>query len=674
MKKVAIIQARMGSSRFPGKVLENLIDKPLIKWVVDAASSISNIDTVVVATSDTDLDIPIVEWCKQNSINYFKGSEHDVLARYYLAAKEFNADVVMRVTADCPLLDSNIASQILYLVISGLSDYASNVLPATWPDGLDCEAFTFQSLEYAYVNAKRSSDREHVTPYIRNNQHRFKVLNVTAPIPGLQKHRWTVDTKEDLEFIEQLIGKSKPHASTYELLATLSSNPEIKQSEQQRNEGFVKSLQTEINMITNFATSHELLEQAVKTIPLGAQTFSKSSIQYPENTSPMFLTHGSGSTSWDVDGNEYIDFISALLPNILGYNDPDVNFAIQTQLSKGISFSLSTELEIRLAEKLCSIIPCAESVRFAKNGTDVTSAAIRIARSYTKRDKVLVCGYHGWQDWYIGTTTRNKGVPKAVCDLSTVLPYNDLNRLEELLQGEEYAALIMEPCNVTPPLEGYLAGVKALCEKFQTILIFDEVITGFRFALGGAQEYFKVTPHLACFGKAMGNGMPISAVVGQKDIMCEVEEIFFSGTFGGEALSLAASLATIEKMQREPVLNKIWKFGQDLAQELDKMLIETTLQEVIKPGGYAPWRILQFQPVNTYSAFDIKTFFIQEMIKRGILINGSFNINYAHSEFDKYKCVNALKETLSLIQEHIEKSTLLQNLQSPSIQPLFKVR
>lgn len=674
MKKVAIIQARMGSSRFPGKVLENLADKPLLKRVVDRASAIPNIDAVVVATSDGDLDIPIVEWCIQNAVNYFKGSENDVLARYYFAAKEFNADVVMRITADCPLLDPNIAAQVLYLVSSGLADYSSNVLPATWPDGLDCEAFTFQTLEFAHLNATRISDREHVTPYIRNNQHRFKVLNVSAHIPGLQKHRWTVDTKEDLLFIEQLILKSKPNASTYEFLETLAKKTEIKQTEQQRNEGFVKSLQTEINMLTNFAKSQELLEQAIKTIPLGAQTFSKSHIQYPENTSPMFLTHGLGSASWDVDGNEYVDFISALLPNILGYNDPDVNFAIQTQLSKGISFSLSTELEMRLAEKLCSIIPCAQSVRFAKNGTDVTSAAIRIARSYTKRDKVLVCGYHGWQDWYIGTTTRNKGVPKAVSDLSTVLPYNDLNRLEELLKGEEYAAVIMEPCNITPPQEGYLAGVKALCEQFQTVLIFDEVITGFRFALGGAQEYFNVTPHLACFGKAMGNGMPISAIVGQKDIMHEVEEIFFSGTFGGEALSIAASLATIEKMEREPVLKNIWQFGQDLSQELDKILIETSLQEVIKPGGYAPWRILQFLPAGVYSAFDVKTFFIQEMIKRGILINSSFNINYAHSDFDKYKCVKALQETLSLIQGHIANSTLLQNLQSPSIQPLFKVR
>ena len=225
----------------------------------------------------------------------------------------------------------------------------------------------------------------------------------------------------------------------------------------------------------------------------------------------MFLTHGQGARVWDVDGNEYVDLVSALMPVVLGYNDPDVNYAVRNQLDKGVIFSLATELEAQLSEKLVEVIPCAEKVRFGKNGSDVTTAAIRVARAYTGRDKVIVCGYHGWQDWYIGSTTRNKGVPEAVQGLTYKVPYNDLDAVENLLKEnpDQFAALIMEPMNVAEPAPNYLNDLKALLHKHGALLIFDEVITGFRFSIGGAQELFGVTPDLASFGKAMGNGMPI---------------------------------------------------------------------------------------------------------------------------------------------------------------------
>ncbi|AIK96935.1 aminotransferase class III [Candidatus Paracaedibacter acanthamoebae] len=425
---------------------------------------------------------------------------------------------------------------------------------------------------------------------------------------------------------------------------------------------------------TDVSKSQELLQRALKTIPLGSQTFSKAYIQYPEKTSPLFLTHGQGSRVWDVDGNEYIDLVSGLLPNVLGYNDPDVNFAIQHQLQKGISFSLSTELEIQLAEKLCSIIPSAEKIRFGKNGTDVTSAAIRLARAYTGRDKIATCGYHGWQDWYIGSTTRNKGVPKAVCGLTSPVPYNDLNQLETLLKTKEYAAVIMEPCNTTMPAAGYLQGVKDLCETHGSVFILDEIITGFRFALGGAQQYFGVTPHLSCFGKAMGNGMPISAIVGCTDIMKEMEEIFFSGTFGGEALSIAAAIATIDKIEKEDVTDQLWSFGKELATQIQTIINDHDLNDVIGILGLDPWRILSYKDIDSYTSFDIKTLFIQEMTKRGILINGSFNINFAHTILDQDKIVAAFKQTAEILSRAVHKNEMSNLLVNPTIKPLFKVR
>ncbi|MBP9829248.1 MAG: aminotransferase class III-fold pyridoxal phosphate-dependent enzyme [Proteobacteria bacterium] len=673
MKKVALIQARMGSTRFPGKVLELLGTKPVLQWVVEAASRISIIDQVIVVTSDEQGDQKIVDWCQQHLVDVFRGSEGDVLDRFYQAALTHQADVIMRITADCPFLDHHIASQVLALVSTKQADYASNVLPATWPDGLDCEAFTFEALKKASINAKKPSDREHVTSYICNNRSIFNSMNVSCPMKGLEKHRWTIDTLEDLEYLNKIVSSISQPITTWSILEIFQRYPELEQPTSKRNEGFERSLQEEVNICTNFERSNKLLKRALDVIPIGTQTFSKSHIQYPEN-SPMYITHGMGSRVWDVDGNEYIDCVSGLLPIILGYNDHDINWAIQDQLNRGITFSLATELEIELAETLCDLIPSAEKVRFAKNGTDVTSAAVRLARAYTKRDKVIVCGYHGWQDWSIGTTTRNKGVPKAVADLSISIPYNDLNIVEKLLKSYDYACLILESCNIVAPHDDYLARLKSLCEQYGSLLIFDEVITGFRFALGGAQEYFGVTPHLSCFGKAMGNGMPISAVVGQNEFMKKMEEIFFSGTFGGEALSLAASLETIRKIKAKSVIPYLWEYGADLASILETTIKEFSLQDIITLNGFAPWKIFGFHDVSFASSLEIKTLFIQEMLKRGILINSSFNITYSHNTLDKMKIQHAFEEVCSIISKGIKNQNILGLLSNLPIKPLFKVR
>ena len=296
-------------------------------------------------------------------------------------------------------------------------------------------------------------------------------------------------------------------------------------------------------MSSRYLKSEEQLARARKVIPLGAQTFSKSITQFPHGVSPYFARRAKGSRVWDVDDNEYVDFASALAAISLGYADPDVNAAVAKQLADGTIYSLSHPLETEVAELICDAVPCAEAVRFGKNGSDATAGAIRIARAYTGRDHVLVCGYHGWQDWYIGATARNKGVPQPTSALTHTFPYNDLPALEALLDrySGQVAAVILEPMNATQPADGYLKGVQALTKKAGAVLVFDETITGFRYALGGAQEKFGVTPDLATFGKALANGFPLSAVAGRKDIMMEMEHVFFSFTMGGETLSLAAA-------------------------------------------------------------------------------------------------------------------------------------
>lgn len=425
-----------------------------------------------------------------------------------------------------------------------------------------------------------------------------------------------------------------------------------------------------------YARSNELLARARKVIPLGTQTFSKSYQQFPEGAAPLFLSHGKGSRVWDADGNEYIDLISGLLPVLLGYRDPDVDAAIKAQLDRGIVFSLASELEIELAERLVKMIPCAEMVRFGKNGSDATTGCVRVARAATKRERLIICGYHGWHDWYVGTTVRNKGVPAAEAALADRVPFNDLEAVHAVFKKHpgQVAALIIEPMNAAEPKPGYLQELKEVVHKNGAILIFDEIITGFRFAAGGAQEHFGVTPDLAAFGKAMGNGMPIAAVVGRADLMIQMEEIFFSSTFGGETLSLAAAIAVADKLKREPVIETLWKTGGLLADKIKSAIARHGLEKVVSLHGLAPWTLLAFADSGSTAKEAIKTLFMKEMLAAGILIAASNNVTYAHNEDDVARIAAAYHGAFGRIADELKSGTLLKNLGCAPVMPVFSVR
>lgn len=425
-----------------------------------------------------------------------------------------------------------------------------------------------------------------------------------------------------------------------------------------------------------FDESMRYLARAERVIPLGSQTFSKSRTQYPYGVSPYFITRGEGSRVWDLDGNEYIDFVSSLASITLGYNDPDVNSAVTEQLKSGVIFSLPHPLETEVAEMICDMVPCAEMVRFGKNGSDATSGAIRLARAFTGRDRVAVCGYHGWQDWYIGSTARHQGVPKAVRDLTHAFTYNDLASLATLFDQHpgEFAAVILEPMNVAYPEPGFLEGVKALAHQHGALLIFDETITGFRFSNGGASELFGVVPDLATFGKGLANGFPVSAVAGRRDVMKLMEEIFFSFTFGGETLSLAAARATLTKLREQPVVQTLSAHGDAIFSKTTKVIDNYGLSDIFSMSGHPSWTFLNIHDGSSRTAFEIKTFLMQELHERGILCLGAHNVNYAHSLSDIQRLVDVYGELLPLIGETLRAGTLLEKLRTRPLVPLFKLR
>lgn len=429
-------------------------------------------------------------------------------------------------------------------------------------------------------------------------------------------------------------------------------------------------------MLNRYKESERLLDRALKTIPLGSQTFSKSKTALPFGVSPYFTERADGSRFWDVDGNEFIDFVNGLCCITLGHRDPDVDAAVKRQMENGIIFSLPHRLEMEVAELLVQHIPCAEMVRFAKNGSDATSGAIRIARAYTGRERVAVCGYHGWQDWYIGSTNRDLGVPEAVKGLTHRFSYNNLESLGTLFDAypKEFAAIILEPMNTSPPQDGFLEGVRAMAREHGSLLIFDETITGFRFHIGGAQAYFGVTPDLATFGKGIANGYPLSALVGRVEYMKVVEEIFFSGTFGGETLSLAAAKAVLHKLASEPVIETLKVRGQQIIDGVSAILANTGLAKLIGISGHPSWSFLQFRDCDPYSVWQVKTLFIQEVFRRGIYTLGSHNLSYAHGETDVACLLKCYEEVFALIANCFAERDIERRLECEPLVPLFKVR
>jgi glutamate-1-semialdehyde 2,1-aminomutase len=429
-------------------------------------------------------------------------------------------------------------------------------------------------------------------------------------------------------------------------------------------------------MNKKFTLSEQLLNRAEQSIPLGSQTFSKSKTAYPYGVSPLFIERGVGCSVWDVDGNKFTDYVSGLLSVSLGYCDQDIDAAVIKQLQSGVTFSLPHRLEMEVAEMLIDMIPCADMVRFGKNGSDVTSAAIRLARAFTGNDHIAVCGYHGWQDWYIGSTSRDMGVPEATKALTHTFTYNSIDSLKALFEHpkNKFAAVIMEPMNLHYPDPGYLQAVKDLCHQHGALLIFDEIITGFRFSTGGAQALFSVTPDLATFGKGMANGYAVSAVVGRKDIMLLMEDIFFSGTFAGETLSLAATKATLTKISNLPVIEHICALGEQLKQGLKELLTEMGDPLWLNLTGHPTWSFLQILDSPPYSSWQLKSLFSQEMSQRGILLGGSHNLNYSHQASDIKMLLSAYKEVLDILADTIKQKNFDSKFRGKVLQPLFKVR
>ena len=420
----------------------------------------------------------------------------------------------------------------------------------------------------------------------------------------------------------------------------------------------------------DISESDKLYTRALGLIPNVTQTLAKGPAQYIKGVAPKYLKRGKGSHVWDVDGNEFIDLTMGVGPLSLGYCYPRVDKAIRSQLEDGITFSMMHPLEVETAELIRSIIPSAEAIRFSKTGADVTSAAVRLARAYTKRDKVLCCGYHGWHDWYIGVTDRDNGVPKAAKDLTFTFNYNDLESLEASID-DDTACIILEPVVFEEPRDNFLGRIRELCDRHGIVLIFDEMWTGFRLALGGAQEYFGITADLACYSKAVANGMPLSVLAGKKALMELLEkDVFFFTTFGGEALSLAAACATVAEMKEYNVPGYLARQGEKIKNAYNASVSYLGIDYTRCIG--LPCRTLVTFDAKAGDPLIMKSFVQQELFRLGVLWSGFHNISFSHSDSDIQHLSDAYVEVLTLLRSAVDEGNIRELLRGEPVQPVFR--
>ena len=432
--------------------------------------------------------------------------------------------------------------------------------------------------------------------------------------------------------------------------------------------------------------SYDLYRRANELIPGGTQLLSRRPTKYANGVSPVYAARAKGARIWDVDGNEYIDWVSGIGAIILGYCDPVVDDAVREQIGKGVATSINSELEVELAEELCRTIPCAEMVRYAKCGGEACAIAVRIARGATGRDKVLFCGYHGWHDWYLAANLVAEeslnshlfpgiepiGVPKALAGTALPFPFGDLAALGQLLDDHkgEIAAVIMEPLRSEQPSDGYLAGVRKLCDDHGVVLIFDEVSSGFRFGMQGAQGFVGVTPDMAVFAKSISNGYPMGAVVGRRSVMEPASRMFISSTYWSDPIGLTASLTTIRELRRRKVSESLWAFGRELQTRLNSVGREAGLD--VKCSGLAVHPHLEFASASPGLKPVLATLFIQEMAKRGCHGYASFYLNAAQGATDLEQTVAAGRETFTILRQAIESGRAEAHLECPRQQDGFR--
>ena len=635
---VAIIQARINSSRFNGKVLKKIKGKSILEIIVSRLRNSKNLSNIVVATSKNKNDKKIIDLCNKIKIDSFQGSEFNVLKRYYDAAKKYNAKHIVRITADCPFVDPSILDKMIDEYFKIKVDYLSNINPPSFPDGLDIEIFSFETLEKVFFDVKDKFQKEHVTQKIILND-----LFIKKNFYSKQNYsslRLTFDTKLDFLLIKKIFKKQNYNFNcTYKDI--------IKLYKENKKEFSInkKSIRNEKSY---FSLGQKTWEKAKNIMPGGTMLFSKNPDLYLPKKWPAYFSKAKKCSIWDLNGTKHDDvFLMGVGTNVLGYANKKNDEKVKKVISSGNMSSLNSVDEINLAEKIIDIHPWSEMARFTRTGGEANAVAIRIARAYTGKDGVAVCGYHGWHDWYLSSNLSNKeslnnhlmsnlpikGVPRNLKNSVFSFEYNDLKALKKIVETKNVGIIKMEVERDEKPRDNFLKKVRDLAIKKNIILIFDECTSGFRSNLGGLHLKYKVTPDIAILGKALGNGYAINAIIGKREIMQAARDTFISSTFWTERIGPTAALETLKIMENTKSWNKISNIGAKIKSNWKKISKENSLKIEIKGLDALPKFFFNSKKHNLY-----KTFITQEMLKNKILASNVVYTSVFHNQkmLEKY--------------------------------------
>ncbi len=648
MKKkiTAIVQARIGSTRLRGKVLKKIKGKETIILLLDRLSKAKKISDIVVAIPNTKENDNLFKLLNKHKYTVFRGSEKNVLKRYYDCAKKHGIFNILRITGDCPLIDPKLIDKIGEIYNSKKFDYVSNIENRTFPDGMDIEFFSFKTLKKIRENAISSYDKEHVTKYVlRTNI--FKKFNYELKNENYSNIRITLDTTNDFSLIKKIFDKfNDNHFTLKDILKYYERNKKI----------FIENKKySEIREFENLSTGQKIWNIAKKYIAGGNMLFSKRPDVFLPDEWPSYFKRAKGCVIEDLDGNKYYDVsIMGIGTNILGYSNTQVDNAVTDRISKANMSTLNCTEEVQLAKRLVKMHPWADQVRFARSGGEANAIAVRLARAYSKNQKVAFCGYHGWHDWYLATNLKKKsnlndhllpglktgGVLNKLSESIFPFKYNDFDELKKLIKKHPDIGIIkMEVIRTQKPKKNFLKKVRKLADEKNLVLIFDECTTGFRESFGGIHKIYGVNPDMLMLGKAIGNGYAITAVLGKREIMRSIRDTFISSTFWTESIGPTAALKTLEIMEKKKTWIYITKLGIYIRSQWKKLAKKNRIK--IKVTGIPALSSFVFLSKN-HQAY--KTFITQEMLKKGYLATTTIYVSVAHN-----------KKILKNYFEHLDK-------------------
>lgn len=670
MKTTIIIQARLGSTRLPNKVLKKINNLTILEIIYKRLKKVKNCDEIIFAIPNNKENIKLKNFIKKRICSkIFLGSEKNVLNRYYLAAKSFGSDIIVRITADCPFVDAKIIDNYIKIIKQYNLDYVYNGFPHTYPDGLDVEVFNFKSLSLANKNANNDFQREYVTKYFRDNLKKFKVKHMKCPIPNVSNIRITLDEKSDYGLIKKIFDYFKSDIYfDWKKIIKLASN---------KKKLFKINSSIKLNEGSYLDSNQKLWKRAKAIIPGGNFLLSKNPDFILPGSWPTYFSKCKKISIWDLMKKKYYDFSTmGVGTNILGYANSEIDNKVKKYINFGNISTLNCPEEVALAERLLDLHPNFDMVKFARTGGEANTIAIRIARSTNQKDKIAICGYHGWHDWYLSSNLKNSsnlnnhlanflepvGVPNYLKNSCIPFKYGDYKEFDKVLSNKKIGIIMMEVSRSKLPDIKFLNYIRKKTKERNIILIFDECTSGFRETLGGIYKKIKIQPDMLVLGKALGNGYPITAVIGKEEIMENAKKTFISSTFWTERLGPVAALKTLEIMEREKSWEVITKNGEYLNRQWTKIAKENKL--ILEISGLPSISKFQIKSPN-FQAY--KTFISQEMLKRGYLASTSVYLSIFHNKKNLDKYLENLNDIFKIIKKCEDNEENIYNLLSNPI-------